>query len=329
MRWTRWGRLFVAVSLWAAPPSAAQTPDPEVAKGVAQVMARDYRAGAFTLDRAVRALSARGDAGRDMAFGYFYEGIAYVGLGNEPLGRLKISQGLLLMRSAGIDPADVTVDGSRFPPEVVRAVADARQQLADSDAAAPAAKSPATTPTPATTGQQPRKPAASPPGVGTAPPGGSSPRSSGGHKGLWIGLGAVAAAGAGVAVLKGGESLSSTPAPAAVTPAGPQVVLQSSFSLRPGTSASFPLDVGTAGVLTATVQWSSSRNLVWLYLTTSACSASGSPPTSCTLETKIVTSGTTNALSYRVSPGSFRVFAYNTALSETSETGTIQVTLTP
>jgi hypothetical protein len=144
----------------------AQTvaPDASVEEGVRQAEEGEYDAAILTLDAATRRLAGDHARAPELARAYVYLGIAYLAKGHETAARARFREALAQVRDLELEP-------EKFAPRVIELFEKAREEAkATAEAKAPEVPEP----------------------------------KGGGHKGLLIGAGVVAAGAAGVAIAAGG-----------------------------------------------------------------------------------------------------------------------------
>jgi tetratricopeptide (TPR) repeat protein len=216
-----------------AAPALAQTPDADLAAGIRQVDEGDYAQAVITLDRATRALASDPARSRELARGYLYLGVAYVGLGSETTAKARF-------RDALGQAKDLKLSPEQYPPKVIELFERAREESRS----------------------EPPAPAPSP--SASASP---APAKGGGHgKAILIGLGGAAAV--GVAVAAGGGGGSSTPASAAPTPAPvkTETIMGSISGGCESDTVTHRFVPTAAGTLDATLVWSNRDVVLKMYL---------------------------------------------------------------
>lgn len=220
--------LLLALGLVSVPaPLSAQTSDPDVTRGIAQVDEGDYDAAILTLDNAARRLAQDPKRAGDLSQAYLYLGIAYMGKGHEAAAKAKF-------RAAIGQIKDLTLSPQKFPPKVIDMFEAAKAETAQ--AAGPAAPATATP-----------KPAA-------------APKKKGGSGKVILIVGGLAAA-AAIAAAAGGAGGGGSAAPTTTTqPPDPRAVnLFGPITLSEANYAQdFKIVVAGTGVLEATLTWTSS-----------------------------------------------------------------------
>jgi len=119
-------RALLAALLIAAPdrlPAQSAPTDPDVVAGVRQVDDGDYDRAILTLDNAARRLSGDPSKVGDLSQAYLYLGIAYIGKGHEAAAKAKFREALNQIK-------DLTLSPERFPPKVIDAFEEAKQDAA-------------------------------------------------------------------------------------------------------------------------------------------------------------------------------------------------------
>lgn len=135
--------LLLACALSLQPSLGAQpAQDAEVAKGIKQVEDGDLDEAIFTLDAAVRRLSADPSRARELGQAYLYLGIAYLGKGQETLARARF-------RDAVRQARDLSLNPDQFSPKVIELLEAAKKEAAAAAAPTQAATPPAAEPVPA------------------------------------------------------------------------------------------------------------------------------------------------------------------------------------
>ncbi len=101
--------------------SPARSAATELDQGIRQVGEGDFEGALLTLDGAIRRLVADHGSGKDIGQAYLHLGIAYLGLGQEPLARAKFREAL--RHDKVLNPSS-----ELFAAKVVRAFAAARKE---------------------------------------------------------------------------------------------------------------------------------------------------------------------------------------------------------
>jgi hypothetical protein len=212
---------YLLVLVTTAPlPLVGQTLpfDSDVAKGVGQVNDGDYDGAIFTLDAAVRRLAASGAQGPDLAQAYLYLGVAYLAKGYEASARLQFQRALAQVK-------DLSVNPEKFSPKVIELFNEAREAARDEEAKSPA-----------------------------PPPRGE--KKGGVRKGILIGTGAAAVAGAVVALAGGGSPPADT---RKVETFGGSLCGEYYRQTSCDYTRPFTFVVSSPGTLDATVTWTDSN----------------------------------------------------------------------
>jgi tetratricopeptide (TPR) repeat protein len=122
---------LLALLLIASPAAPADVPaaptDPEVVEGVKQVDDGEYDKAILTLDNAARRLAGDPAKVADLSQAYLYLGIAYIGKGHEAAAKAKFREALRQIK-------DLTLSPEKYPPKVI----DAFEQAKEEEAKAPA-----------------------------------------------------------------------------------------------------------------------------------------------------------------------------------------------
>jgi tetratricopeptide (TPR) repeat protein len=122
---------LLALLLIAPPAAPADVPaaptDPEVVEGVKQVDDGEYDKAILTLDNAARRLAGDPAKVADLSQAYLYLGIAYIGKGHEAAAKAKFREALRQIK-------DLTLSPEKYPPKVI----DAFEQAKEEEAKAPA-----------------------------------------------------------------------------------------------------------------------------------------------------------------------------------------------
>jgi hypothetical protein len=229
---------ILALSLFglsAVHAAAAETaPDADVTKGIQQVNDGDYEAAIITLDKAVRRLSAEPTKIRDLAQGYLYLGIAYVGKGHEAAAKAKFREAVAQMKDLSLSP-------DQFPPKVINLFEAAKEEARR---LAPAAAAPAT----------PTGPPAAPRPV--------AQKKGGSKKLLLIGGGLVLAGGAAAVVAGGGGGSSPTE--------GYRTENRQAIFMPGDTYHHYTFGPGSAGRWRAEVSWADGNKFVGIGIFTAS-----------------------------------------------------------
>jgi hypothetical protein len=109
--------------------------DPEVTRGIQFVNDGDYETAIVTLDKAVRRLAADPAKIKDLAQGYLYLGIAYVGKGHEAAAKAKFREAVAQMKDLSLSP-------DQFPPKVINLFEAAKEESRQATRAAATPASP-------------------------------------------------------------------------------------------------------------------------------------------------------------------------------------------
>lgn len=240
--------------LFALPPALLlSAQDQALAIGISQAREGDFDQAILTLDGVARRLKAQGGSAKDLARAHVFLAVAHLGLGRQTDARTNAEAALRLHPALQVTvkefpPRVVALfdEVHRTMPAPTPATAPAATPIRTANTAAGQQASPATLATPAphaiptTVTAQPQMPTAtpapaptpaaapsSPPQtagpvatpVTTAAKASNPPQSGGGHKGLWIGLGAAVVGGGAAAAIAGrgtapkSEAASPTPTP--------------------------------------------------------------------------------------------------------------------
>jgi len=180
--------LAAALSLPGSPVAAQTVVDPQLETGIRQVRGGDFEGAALTLDGVVRRLAGQREKAKDLARAYMYLSVAYLGLSQEATAKAKF------LEAWKADPK-MEINASEFPPKFLHFLEEARREAISSQ---PPQPQPSPAPAPQSAAAVPKK---------------------GGSKTIPLVLGAVALAGAGVAVAAGGGGGGSSSAPPTTLPA--------------------------------------------------------------------------------------------------------------
>lgn len=203
--------LIAPGALWAQSQS-----EMDLAAGIRLVKTHDYKNGLIKLDGVTQRLLGRPDSARALGFAYLYMGVAYLGLGQEPLGKQQFREAFAFFGKAGINVVDMALDPDEFPSHIVAALEEARQNALHDRPLAASAETPqdpapmkptSTKPAPAT--EQPK----------TTPP--PTAKKEGGSRTVPLLVAAGAAAAGSVALVAAGGGDGSTSGAVAPTSASP------------------------------------------------------------------------------------------------------------
>lgn len=121
---------FLLIAAPAAPADVPASPsDPEVVAGVKQVDDGEYDKAILTLDNAARRLAGDPAKVGDLSQAYLYLGIAYIGKGHEAAAKAKFREALRQIK-------DLTLSPEKFPPKVIDAFEEAKEEEAKAPAVA-------------------------------------------------------------------------------------------------------------------------------------------------------------------------------------------------
>ncbi len=223
------------VALVAPQRASAQAPtDPGVAKGVQLVNDGDYEAAIVTLDKAVRRLAGEPDKIKDLAQGYLYLGIAYVGKGHEAAAKAKFREAVAQMKDLSLSP-------DQFPPKVINLFEAAKEETRQAAQVAPAAAAPAPTVAPEI-----------------------AKKKGGSKKLLLIGGGLIVAGGAAAAAGGGSKGGSAAPTPTPTPAPTHKTENRQAIFGRGDTYHHYTFGPGTAGRWKAEVTWTDGNKIIGL-----------------------------------------------------------------
>ena len=126
-------RALLVLLLIAAPAAPADAPpaptDKDVVEGVKQVDDGEYDKAILTLDNAARRLAGDPAKVADLSQAYLYLGIAYIGKGHEAAAKAKFREALRQIK-------DLTLSPEKYPPKVIDAFEEAKEEEAKAPAVA-------------------------------------------------------------------------------------------------------------------------------------------------------------------------------------------------
>lgn len=233
--------LSLLLSLCLAYPASAivQPQAAELAQGIRQVEEGDLAAAVITLDSVVQRLSTVKGSEKDLATAHLYLGMAHLGLSQFERGKAEMVEAWRNNKGMKLDP-------KKFPPRVIQAYEEAKNEASRAQ--------PGTTATPS--------PAKSPTETKTAKKGGSK---------MPLILGGVAALGAAV-VLGGGGDNAVIARPSA-TPRPTPYVLQTGVAAftAPNSVNGTNFSVPSAGAIQFIVNWTFSTSTFRLEIKNGVC----------------------------------------------------------